>query len=174
MVLLERQLAESKARELKVERENERLQQQLQATTAETAMLPIELLKSQKCLNELEESIPFGINKFKENDDEMVFYIGLPCCSHFLSLLHFLDPGESGQNILRTESATSSTRNEQLLGRRHKLRVEDQLFVVLVKLRLVPFHQHLGHLFSISLSTVSRIFSVWVDFMYVPLQELEV
>lgn len=173
VVLLERQLAESKARELKVAQERERLQQQLKASTAETAVLRVELLKSQKCLNELEASVPFGVSKFKENDDDMVFYTGMPSYSHFLSLLDFLEPGESGQNILRTESTGSSTRSEQLLGRPHKLSVEDQLFLVLVKLRLGLFHQHLGHLFCISVSTVSRIFNVWVDYMYLQLSELE-
>lgn len=42
VILLERKVAGREARGLKVEQENERLQQQLPATTAETAMLCVE------------------------------------------------------------------------------------------------------------------------------------
>lgn len=102
-----------------------------------------------KCLSELEAAVPFGVGKFKENDDDMAFYTGLLSYNHFLCLVDFLDPGEGGKNILRTDSANSSSRtSKQPLGRPQKLSVEDQLFVILVKLRLGLFHRHLGHLFQ--------------------------
>ncbi|CAN7947907.1 unnamed protein product, partial [Ixodes hexagonus] len=65
-----------------------------------------------------------------------------------------------------------SQQHQDYRGRPQKVCVPNQLFMVLIKLHLGAFHKHLGHLLSVSVSTVSRIFSVWVDFMYLQLTQL--
>ncbi|CAN7943942.1 unnamed protein product [Ixodes hexagonus] len=174
IVALQAQLATSKANESRLQNElhthlaksrNElRLQSELEA----------ELARGRKLRAELEEeSVPFGIEKFRECDDDILFYTELPRYSSFVFLLEFLDPGENGKNIKRHQKAGSGGHpSHESSGRRRKVTVENQLFLVLVKLHLGLFHQHLGHLFSVSTSTVSRIFSSWVDFMYLQLSEV--
>lgn len=85
----------------------------------------------------------------------------------FLDLLEFVDPGENCENIIRHHNS-GSQQHEGYKGRPQKVSIPNQFFMVLVKLRLGVFHQHL----QVSMSTVSRIFSVWVDFIYLQLSEL--
>lgn len=82
-----------------------------------------------------------------------------------------MDPGENGENIMRHHNS-GSQQHEGYKDRPQKVSIPNQFFMVLIKLRLGVCHQHLGHLFSVSMSTVSRIFSVWVDFIYLKLSEL--
>ncbi|CAN7988745.1 unnamed protein product [Ixodes pacificus] len=142
----------------------------LKAKSQELNMLRDELVSAQRCLEKLKgDYAPFGIEKFQHSNKDIQFYTGLPNYGSFVDLLEFLDPGEGGKNIIRHHS---SHQHEDYRGRPQKVSVSNQLFMVLVKIHLGVFHQHLGHLFSVSVSTVSRIFSVWVDFMYLQLTEL--
>ncbi|XP_064461594.1 uncharacterized protein LOC135371475 [Ornithodoros turicata] len=151
--------------------ELDHLELKLKDQTSEINVLRCELATAQANLLQREEVSPFGIEQFKENDEDIQFYTGLPSYNHFLSLLEFLDPGENGKNVRRNEAASSLPNSEQA-GRPQKVSVENRLFLVLVKLRLGVFHRHLWHLFGVSVSTVSRIFSTWVDFIYLQLGQL--
>ena len=51
---------------------------------------------------------------------------------------------------------------------------ENQLFLTLMKLRLALDHQLLAYFFDVSLTTVSKIFSGWVNFIYIKLKSLEI
>jgi hypothetical protein len=53
-----------------------------------------------------------------------------------------------------------------------KLRLEDELFLVLVRLRLGLLLTDLEHRFKISTSRISKIFSVWIRFMKSCLNEI--
>ncbi|XP_040071801.1 uncharacterized protein LOC120844216 [Ixodes scapularis] len=115
-------------------------------------------------------SVPFGVEKFRANDEDIQFYTGLPNYRSFLILLNFVDAGENGRNILMQHGRHSSV--SQKAGRRRKLSAENQLFLVLMKLKGGIFHKHLGHLFDISMSTVSKLFSAWMSFLYLNLTQL--
>lgn len=146
----------------------------LRSQSQDLDILRTELFTSQRCVEKLKtQYAPFGIEKFQECDEDIQFYTGLPDYDSFVDLLEYLDPGENGSNIIR-HHRTSSYRYEAYRGRPQKVSVPNQLFMVLIKLRLGIFHQHLGHLFSVSASTVSRIFSTWVDFMYLQLTALTI
>ncbi|XP_072140499.1 uncharacterized protein [Dermacentor andersoni] len=84
--------------------------------------------------------------------------------------MHLLDFGENGENIARKRTR-SGLRNVEYSGRRHKIGMENELFIVLVKLRVGLFHRHIGHLFNVSISTVSRIFSAVLDCIYLQVTE---
>ncbi|CAN7987227.1 unnamed protein product [Ixodes pacificus] len=171
---LEVQLNTSKLTEVELQAEVSRFVQEVSAQCKELDLLRNNLILAQRELEKLkEESAPFGIEKFRECDADIQFYTGLPRYSSFVFLLEFLDPGENGKNIKRHQKASSGGQpSHESSGRRQKVSVENQLFLVLVKLHLGLFHQHLGHLFSVSTSTVSRIFSSWVNFMYLQLSEV--
>ncbi|CAN7941737.1 unnamed protein product, partial [Ixodes hexagonus] len=118
---------------------------------------------------EKERTSTFAIERFKDSDEDIMFYCGLPGYEHFVALLHFLDPGDNGCNVLRAEgdSATQSGR-----GRKRKLSSENELFLVLVRLRLGLFEADLAHRFCIAQSTVSRICTSWINFMYLKFSSL--
>ena len=52
------------------------------------------------------------------------------------------------------------------------LTIEDEIFLTLVRLRLVLIYEDLAHRFDISVASVSRIFQKWVDIMFAKLRFL--
>ena len=151
--------------------------------------LPTELEKltalNQKLMNEngeLHESMgklisnQFGIEKFKESDADINFYTGFPKYETLWSCYIFLNPGENGENIVYVTASNSSSEFQlqpSLIsdetpkqGRKRKLSTLNEFFMVLVRLRLGLFEQDLAHRFGVHKSTVNRICTSWVNFMY--------
>ena len=60
----------------------------------------------------------------------------------------------------------SKQRDSNKLGRRRTLQPEEEFFLVLCRLRQGFNEKHLAFLFGISQPTVSRIFSSWINFMF--------
>ena len=59
-------------------------------------------------------------------------------------------------------------------SRSHKLSVEDEFFLTMIKLRLGLFNKDLAVRFGISLSTVSKIFMTWINLIYIKLDSLKI
>ncbi|KAH8033808.1 hypothetical protein HPB51_016263 [Rhipicephalus microplus] len=57
---------------------------------------------------ERERTAPFTVERFKDGDEDMLFYTGLPSYNHFKKLLVYLNPGDDGCNVLRSERTESS------------------------------------------------------------------
>lgn len=106
----------------------------------------------------------FGIDKFQNDDSSIQFYTGLPNYGHFKALVNVVNS--------RSRGASSCPGKEETRGRRCKLSQENQIFLTLIKLRVGCFHLHLSHIFDISLSAVSRIFSAWVRKLYETLTDM--
>ena len=87
----------------------------------------------------------FGVTVIQGNDTMTKFFTGLPTWAVFLHLFCFLSP-----------HLTSST----------GLYLEDELLLVLVRLRLGLFIRDIAIQFKISPSMVSRTFQKWLDVMY--------
>ncbi|KAH8021437.1 hypothetical protein HPB51_015617 [Rhipicephalus microplus] len=117
---------------------------------------------------ERERTAPFTMERFKDCDEDMLFYTGLPSYNHFKKLLVYLNPGDDGCNVLRSER-TESSEPRSSRGRKRKLSTENELFLVLVRLRLGLFEDDLAHRFCIAQSTVSRICTSWINFLYAKL-----
>ncbi|KAH6946513.1 hypothetical protein HPB50_013776 [Hyalomma asiaticum] len=141
-------LARAKEETVSLSRINE---QQMNEHTA-----TIQELESQlSCAND--QKWKFCIERFREDDSSMQFYTGLPNYGHFKKLLQLVAP---------KSDSTSSSFPKNVRGRRCKLSLEDQLFLTLIKLRVGLFHIHLAHIFDISPSTVSRVFTTWIKQLY--------
>ncbi|CAN8025070.1 unnamed protein product, partial [Ixodes persulcatus] len=117
-----------------------------------------------------EESRGFGIQKYLSSNVDVQSYTGLPSYAHLQERLKFVEPGNKGENIIYWKSTATS--EDERRGRPQKLSIEDQLFLALVKLRVGLFHKHLGHLFNVSETTVSRVCLTWMSFLYLCLTEL--
>lgn len=149
------------------------LEVELKARDATIKQLQEELKSTQMRLNVSDEAT-FSIEKFKDSDEDIQFYTGLPSYHRFHASMTFLNPGKDGRNVKLWKG------NEGLLvkdtggkGRPRKLNVDNQLFLLLVKLKVGLFHKHLAHLFGISESTVSRVFTSWLNFLYLRLNDLK-
>lgn len=148
------------------ETEISKLKQELKKAKARVQFLEreVQLLK-EKC-SKGEESTKFCVEEFKDNDEDFLFYRGLSSYGLFRSLLTYLGPVSCDINA-EGESEQTATR-----GRPPSLNIENQLFLVLVRLRLGLFQQDLAHRFNIHQSNVSRLFTTWINFMYLRLSEL--
>ncbi|XP_070377146.1 uncharacterized protein [Dermacentor albipictus] len=114
------------------------------------------------------ERKPFSLARFRDDDNSMQFYTGLSSYKHFQCFLLYLKPGENSCNVyLENESTPGDVK-----GRPRKLEPAEELFLTLMKLKTGFFHLHLGHIFRVSASTVSRVFSGWINFMYIQLGKL--
>ncbi|XP_064461592.1 uncharacterized protein LOC135371457 [Ornithodoros turicata] len=119
-----------------------------------------------------EERMPFCIEKFRGSNEDFQFNTGLPNYATFCALLEYLAPVENPENIVPWNCEKSrDTGASETRGRPQKLSTEKH-FLVLVKLRLGLFHQHLAHLFCVSKSYVSKTFTTWINFVYVQLGPL--
>ncbi|KAM7286325.1 uncharacterized protein ISCGN_033209 [Ixodes scapularis] len=147
--------------------ECEQLRQQLENARGALRELHAEKIRLEcQVSQEQRKSASFCIERFKDCDEDFMFYTGLPGYHHFTALLRFLDTGKDGCNVLRTESSSGEN---SLRGRKRKLTTENELFLVLVRLRLGLFEADLAHRFSIAQSTVSRICMSWLNFLYAKL-----
>ena len=104
-----------------------------------------QLLEENKLLKRQLKDVTFGIEMIEANDEMTKFYTGLPTWPMFLYLLFFLN--------VTTHSCC-------------KLSPENELFLVLVRLRLGLLYNDISVRFNLSLSAVARIVQKWIDIMY--------
>ena len=99
-----------------------------------------------------------------------------------MAVFRYLNPGPMGINItywLSSKQSLSSENNEKgdnesKRGRNRTLRPLDEYFLVMCRLRQGFREEDLGHLFQISMSTVSRIFITWINFTYLKLGQITI
>ena len=111
----------------------------------------------------------FGVHRFEGNDDDIKFYTGLPSYDILLCLYRYLEPLLP---YLRYRSSKHEQPTRQLLNRQRLLQPIDELFMVLVRLRLNLLEKDLSHRFNCSLSTVSRVCTAWLPFLSTQLYPL--
>ncbi|CAN8026773.1 unnamed protein product [Ixodes persulcatus] len=120
---------------------------------------------------EAKASRKFSIECFKDSPADVQFYTGLLSYGDFMKLWQFLAPGENGENI-KFWSTTYSGKATNA-GRRPILSSREQLFLLLVRLRLGLFEKDLAYRFRVSMATVSKVCITWISYMYVHLAQLD-
>lgn len=105
--------------------------------------------------------IRFSIDIFKNNDNEISYYTGFPNYDIFKISLNMLFE-YNVTSLLHHDQTSHSKRHSRTLT----LSTEDEYFLVLIKLRQNFGYHHLSTLFQISISTVSKIFTNWINFIY--------
>ena len=124
---------------------------------------------------ELEEELKaskierFGLRRFQGNDGDIRFYTGLPTYNIFLCLFRYLEPLLP---YLRYRPSKHDDPTPQLLYRTRILTPIDELFMVMVRLRLGLLEQDLAHRFNVSIATVYRVCSAWLSFLHQQLRPL--
>ena len=103
----------------------------------------------------------FCIEQFRDCDSEICFYTGFPDFDRFAICFEYLKP-----SIKCLPTCTSLARQ--------KLTPINQFFLVMCRLRLGLLENDLAERFGISQSSVSKIFSGWINMMYFELKEIDI
>ena len=77
-------------------------------------------------------------------------------------------------NYWASSSSTVEMQCKSNKGRKRSLSPLEEVFLILVRLRLGLFEQDIAYRFGISQSTVSRIFCTWINLLYVQLKEIPI
>ena len=142
------------------------LEQQLEAERMKNETLTKEKALLQHLLMEKQEEgsrRSFCLERFKNSDEDVCFYTGFPTYNSLRLCLHYLNPGENGENVCYVYSEGNAAKKGD---KRRTLQVEDEFFLTLVQLRLGLFDTDIAHRFCVSKSTVQFVVTSWVSFMY--------
>ena len=138
-------------------------------------LLDEERAKSRQLELELEESRKqqlFGIDRFKGNPIDFCFYTGLPDYMTFLAFCDFLQPERHRVSSIYYQTRPIHDSYTTMRGREPVLSVQNQVFLVLCRLRQGYRELDLAHRFGVSQSTVSDIFCKWIKHMEHVLSQL--
>jgi len=126
----------------------------------------------------------FGIEAVQESDKDVHYYAGLPSTAVFFRLLEYLSPDGKRSNVVYRATAQKWIKEgmepgdaewreeDSQFGRPANLGQADELFLMLVRLRLDLKEYDLAKRFEISPSSVSRTFTTWVNYCYLRLGSL--
>lgn len=109
----------------------------------------------------------FSIHVFRYSPKDVQFYTGLQDYETFEDLFRLLNPGPHGENIRAAMGAGSMKP-----GRPRHLGIHDELFLLLVRLRLGLYEHDLSFRFNVSAGIVSRVCKTWVAYIYSHLHRL--
>ena len=153
------------------DREIERLTELLQEKDDEIKVLKSNLISVKSRI----DSMTFSFKRFEGSDDDIHFYSGFQNASSYREFMTFVLwnaenmsywsrnihvnlPDGDENSTQRAKVSTSHTNRA--------LSKEDELFLTLARLRLGLPLQHIANLFNISIATVSRIFTSWINLLY--------
>ena len=105
----------------------------------------------------------FGIETFIDDDSAIHFYTAFPTYAHFMICYNFL--GDAVHHIIYPGSSVDPSTKTRLKSQR-AISLQNEFFLTLCRLRCGLMEQDLAYRFKISQSTVSRISTAWVNFLY--------
>ena len=149
-------IEEPPTREIGVNTEDDQQMKQLKAKVCELE----EIRKHESCR--------FSLESIASDDSKVAFYTGFPAYDHLKICFDFLGPAAS-QLIYRDSRRVLEHSNK---GRPRSLPPMEEFFLTLVRLRLGLLEQDIAYRFGISQSTVSRIFTSWINFMHIQFQQI--
>ena len=120
-----------------------------------------------KVLTESDRS-RFSLESIANDDTKVMFYTGFPSYDHLKICFDFLGPATK-QLIYRDSKRVFDQSNK---GRPRSLPPMEEFFLTLVRLRLGLLEQDIAYRFGVSQSTVSRIFTTWINFLYIQFRQI--
>ncbi|XP_074656816.1 uncharacterized protein LOC141910027 [Tubulanus polymorphus] len=97
-------------------------------------------------------------------DVDVKFFTGFDNRATLKTIFNFLSE-KAACMVYWKGGQTRETLSNNKMGRRKKLILEDEYFMVLMRLRLGLLVRDLSHRFNVSISAVSSIFSTWIRLM---------
>ena len=112
----------------------------------------------------------------KHDNDAVRFYIGFPNYSSLLSVFEYAETKFEKIHCWRgpcslslTDLSYQNPKECSKPGPKRKLKLIDEFFLVLGRLRVGLFVDDLSHRFNISSGLISKIFTTWINFLYLEL-----
>ena len=105
----------------------------------------------------------FLLKRFEGSDSDIQFYTGLSSYPVLMCLYRYIEPLLCYLRLCRSDIKNTST--QTFKPRARALQPIDELFLVLVRLRLGLLERDLAHRFNIGIATVSRICITWIKFL---------
>ena len=116
----------------------------------------------------------FHLERFINSDSDFKFYTGFPNYSCFKAFYNYLSPACEHLLYHGSNTAPITSDSQTKCGKPRSMSPEQELFLVLIRLRLGLLVQDIAHRFSISTTQVSRIFKTWIVFLYQRLRALPI
>ena len=115
-----------------------------------------------------------AVEDLKGKDDKVRFYTGfvsfsMMMCMFTNLLKHGADKLTYWEGQKRFNPGVEKAYHREHAGKpgkRRKLRPEDEFIMCCIRLRLGVLQEHLADMFCVSVSTVSRVLSTWVNLMF--------
>ena len=108
------------------------------------------------------------------SDTEFKFYTSFQNYSTFKAFFDYLQPACNSLKYVGSNNTEILTAKQNKHGRTRSLSPEQELFMVLVRLRCGLLEVDIAHRFGISQSQVSRIWTTWLSFLYHRLRALPI
>jgi len=121
---------------------------------------------SQQCL--------FRLERFLGSDCDFRFYTGFPDYATFKIFFDYLTPACCNLIYYGSNTAEINSADQKKSGKQRSLSPEQELFMVLSRLRCGFLQQDLAHRFGISCMHVSRIWITWLTFLHQRLRALSI
>ena len=125
-----------------------------------------------KLADEAKVKHDFCLDRFKCDDKKIRYYTGFVTYGMLMACFNFLLPSAKEMRTWQGKRTPTSERNSDKSGPKSKIPLQEQFFMVMVRLRLGLNVEDLADRFYVSSSTISRIFTTWINLMYVKFKEL--
>ena len=112
----------------------------------------------------------FSIEAFKDDDKAIWFYTGFPSYMCLMICYNFLGPAVAALFNYKK----SCGKEASFMGHHRSLTPFNEFFLTLCRLRAGLKEQDLAYRFCISQSTVSRIVTTWINFMFYKFKEIPI
>ena len=118
------------------------------------------------------KSKTFSLVKIKDDPNAVRFYTGFENYGALIAVFKCLEPKASRMHFWQgTDKCKDGTikyqnQNVNKPGRKRKLSLLEEFFIVLVRLKTGMFLLDLKERFDVSVSLISKTFTTWINFLY--------
>lgn len=116
----------------------------------------------------------FGLQRFAGSDSDIWSYTGFPDYNTLTSFYEFLGPAVTQLNYWGFDSSEKRPPEIEKQGPSRKLKPINELFLVLYRLHCNVLEKDLGDWFGLHPSSVSRILTTWLNFLYHTLKQIPI
>ena len=116
----------------------------------------------------------FRLERFISSDIDFKFYTGFPDYTTFKAFFNYLSPECCHLNYHGSTTAPILSDTQKKCGKQRSLSPEEELFMVLSRLRCRFLGQDLAHRYGISPSHLSRIWTTWITFLHQRLRAMPI
>ncbi|KAM7282131.1 uncharacterized protein ISCGN_002281 [Ixodes scapularis] len=149
-----RQLEELASANEKLRKDNDRLQKENEALRKKVAHLEEMYDKAEEVIDATIPFQNFTLTAVQQDPKKLAFYTGFDSLERFLAFYKFVQAGYEAHK----ESQGPQRRSPYLS-------MDDQLLLVLSRLRVGLLEQDLAYRFRIHISTVSRVWTFWIGYL---------